>query len=135
MNDLMNRSIKIGSNISLIFKNLITDDSSIPDENHLKATLALKFSDKEEEKLDQLSGVESQVWLQVGENDRVFSTLQENLEGQSQYSLGFNLTNLMLKDLQSGITLFAGVEHPNYNVRTQEIPRTVSDSLTQDLSK
>ena len=135
MNDLMNRSIKIGSNISLIFKNLITDDSSISDENHLKATLALNFSDKEEEKLDQLSGVESQVWLQVGENDRVFSTLQENLEGQSQYSLGFNLTNLMLKDLQSGITLFAGVEHPNYNVRTQEIPRTVSDSLTQDLTK
>jgi len=135
MNDLMNRSIKIGSNISLIFENLITGDSSISDENLLKATLALKFSDKQEEKLDQLSGVESQVWLQVGENDRVFSTLQKNLEGQSRYSLGFNLTNLMLKDLQSGITLFAGVEHPNYNVRTQEIPRTVSDSLAQDLSK
>ena len=132
----MNRSIKIGSNISLIFENLITDDSSISDENHLKATLAIKFSDKEAEKqkLDQLSGVENQVWLQVGENDRVFSALQENLE-LSQYSLYFNLTNLMLKDLQSGITLLAGVEHPYYNVRTQEIPRTVSDSLTQDLSK
>jgi hypothetical protein len=132
----MNRSIKIGSNISLIFETLITDDSSITDENHLKATLALKFSDKqaEKEKLDQLSGVENQVWLQVGENDRVFSTLQENLE-QSQYSLCFNLTNLMLKDLQSGMTLFAGVEHPYYNVRTQEIPRTVSNSLAQDLSK
>ena len=130
MNDLMNRSIKIGSNISLIFENLITGNSSITDENHLKATLTLKFSDKqaEKEKLDQLSGVENQVWLQVGENDRVFSTLQENLE-QSQYSLCFNLTNLMLKDLQSGMTLFAGVEHPYYNVRTQEIPRTVSDSL------
>ena len=137
MNDLINRSIKIGSKVSLIFENLIIDDSSISDENHLKATIALKFSDKkaEKEKLDQLSGVESQVWLQVGENDRVFSTLQKNLEGQSRYSLGFNLTNLMLKDLQSGITLFAGVEHPYYNVRTQEIPRTVSDSLAQDLSK
>ena len=132
----MNRSINIGSNISLIFETLITDDSSITDENHLKATLTLKFSDKqaEKEKLDQLSGVENQVWLQVGENDRVFSTLQENLE-QSQYSLCFNLTNLMLKDLQSGMTLFAGVEHPYYNVRTQEIPRTVSDSLAQGLSE
>ena len=132
----MNRSIEIGSNISLIFETLITDDSSITDENHLKATLTLKFSDKqaEKEKLDQLSGVENQVWLQVGENDRVFSTLQENLE-QSQYSLCFNLTNLMLKDLQSGMTLFAGVEHPYYNVRTQEIPRTVSDSLAQGLSE
>ena len=132
----MNRSIKIGSNISLIFENLITDDSSISDENHLKATLAIKFSDKEAEKqkLDQLSGVENQVWLQVGENDRVFSTLQENLT-QSHYSLCFNLTNLMLKDLQTGTTLFAGVEHPNYNVRTQEISRTVSNSLAQDVSK
>ena len=132
----MNRSIKIGSNISLIFETLITDNSSITDDNHLKATLALKFPDKqvEKEKLDQLSGVENQVWLQVGENDRVFSTLQENLE-QSQYSLCFNLTNLMLKDLQSGMTLFAGVEHPYYNVRTQEISRIVSDSLIQDLSK
>ena len=132
----MNRSIKIGSNISLIFENLITDDSSITDESLLKATLALKFSNKEaeKEKLDQLKGVENQVWLQVGENDRVFSTLQENLES-SQYSLSFNLTNLMLKDLQSGMTLFAGVEHPYYNVRTQEISRIVSDSLIQDLSK
>ena len=132
----MNRSIKIGSNVSLIFENLISEDSSISDENHLEAILALKFSEKEaeKEKLDQLSGIENQVWLQVGENDRVFSTLQQNLE-QSQYSLCFNLTNLMLKDLQSGITLFAGVEHPYYNVRTQEIPRTVSDSLAQDLSK
>ena len=132
----MNRSIEIGSNISLIFETLITDDSSITDENHLKATLALKFSDKqvEKEKLDQLSGVENQVWLQVGENDRVFSTLQEKLE-QSQYSLCFNLTNLMLKDLESGMTLFAGIEHPYYNVRTQEISRIVSDSLVQDLSK
>ena len=131
MNDLMNRSIKIGSNISLIFENLITDDSSIPNGNHLKVTLALKFSDKEAEKdkLDLLLGVENKVWLQVGENERVFSTLQENLDGKSKHSLCFNLTNLMLKDLQSGITLFAGVEHPNYNVRTQEIPRTVSDSL------
>jgi len=104
-------------------------------EKNPEELLAAETASEEEEKLDQLSGVESQVWLQVGENDRVFSTLQENLEGQSQYSLGFNLTNLMLKDLQSGATLFAGVEHPNYNVRTQEIPRTVSDFLAQDLSK
>ena len=46
----MNRSIKIGSNVSLIFENLITEDSSISDENHLKATLVLKFSEKEAEK-------------------------------------------------------------------------------------
>ena len=52
----MNRSIKIGSNISLIFENLITDDFSITDESLLKATLALKFSNKEAEK--EAEGVE-----------------------------------------------------------------------------
>jgi hypothetical protein len=73
--------------------------------------------------------------LQVGENERVFSSLQENLKSQSQHTLWFSFTNLMFKDLQSGSTLFAGVNHPNYNVRTQEIPRIVSDSIAQDLSK
>ena len=41
----------------------------------------------------------------------------------------FELSNLMIKDLHSGATLFAGIEHPNYNVRTQEIPRLLSDYL------
>ena len=137
MNDLINRTIKIGSSVSLIFENLGKDNPSNTEENLLNATLAIKFLDEEteKEKLKQLSGIENKVWLQVGENNRIFSITQENLEEQSQYSLCFNLTNLMLKDLQSGITLFAGVEHPNYNVRTQEISRTVSDSLAQDLSK
>ena len=137
MNDLINRTIKIGSSVSLIFENLGKDNPSNTEENLLNVTLAIKFLDEEaeKEKLKQLSGIENKVWLQVGENNRIFSITQENLEEQSQYSLCFNLTNLMLKDLQSRITLFAGVEHPNYNVRTQEIPRTVSDSLAQYLSK
>ena len=137
MNDLKNRTIKIGSNVNLIFENLGKDNPSNTEENLLNVTLAIKFLDEEaeKEKLKQLSGIENKVWLQVGENNRIFSITQENLEEQSQYSLCFNLTNLMLKDLQSGITLFAGVKHPNYNVRTQEIPRTVSDSLAQDLYK
>tara|TARA_B100000029_G_scaffold309864_1_gene302426 strand:+ start:639 stop:1052 length:414 start_codon:yes stop_codon:yes gene_type:complete len=137
MSDLKHRPIKIGSNVSLIFENLNADNSSISDQNHVKATMTIKFSDKqvEKEKLRQLSGLENQVWLQVGENERVFSSLQENLKSQSQHTLWFSFTNLMFKDLQSGSTLFAGVNHPNYNVRTQEIPRIVSDSIAQDLSK
>jgi len=137
MNDLINRTIKIGSSVSLIFENLGKDNPSNTEENLLKVTLVIKFLDEEteKEKLIQLSGIENKVWLQVGENNRIFSITRKNIEGKSEHSLCFNLTNLMLKDLQSGITLFAGVEHPNYNVRTQEIPRNVSDSLAQDLSK
>ena len=105
--------------------------------------MSIKFSDEKilKEKLSQFSGIENKVWLQVGENDRIFASSQKSIETHtakktsSNYFLCFEFTNLMIKDLQSGATLFAGVEHPNYNVRTQEIPRTVSDLLAQDLSK
>ena len=143
MNKLKNSTVKIGSNVSLFLKNLSTLNSVIPEKNKLKATMSVKFSDENiiKEKLIQFSGIENKVWLQVGENDRIFASSQKNVETHtekktsSNYFLSFEFTNLMIKDLQSGATLFAGVEHPNYNVRTQEIPRSVSDLLTQDLSK
>ena len=143
MNKLEKSTVKIGSNVSLFLENLSPLNSVITEKNNLKATMSVKFSDEKikKEKLSQFSGIENKVWLQVGENDRIFASSQKNIETHkakktsSNYFLCFEFTNLMIKDLQSGATLFAGVEHPNYNVRTQEIPRTVSDSLTQDLSK
>ena len=143
MNKPKNSTVKIGSNVSLLVENLSTLNSVIPEKNNLKATMSVKFSDEKiiKEKLNQFSGIENKVWLQVGENDRIFAGSQKNVEthtakkNSSNYFLCFEFTNLMIKDLQSGATLFAGVEHPNYNVRTQEIPRSVSDLLAQDLSK
>jgi len=141
MNKLKNSTVKIGSNVSLLLENLSTLNSVIPEKNNLKATMSVKFFDENiiKEKLRQISGIENKVWLQVGENDRIFASAQKTVETHtekktsSNYFLCFEFTNLMIKDLQSGANLFAGVEHPNYNVRTQEIPRTVSNSLTRDL--
>ena len=141
MNKPKSSTVKIGSNVSLLLENLSTLNSVIPEKNNLKATMSVKFSDEKiiKEKLSQFSGIENKVWLQVGENDRIFASAQKTVETHtekktsSNYFLCFEFTNLMIKDLQSGATLFAGVEHPNYNVRTQEIPRTVSNSLTRDL--
>ena len=143
MNKLKNSTVKIGSNVSLLLENLSTLNSVSPEKNKLKATMSVKFFDENiiKEKLSQFSGIENKVWLQVGENDRIFASSQKNVQTHtekktsSNYFLCFEFTNLMIKDLQSGATLFAGVEHPNYNVRTQEIPRSVSDLLAQDLSK
>ena len=143
MNKPKNSTVKIGSNVRLLVENLSTLNSVIPEKNNLKATMSVKFSDEKiiKEKLNQFSGIENKVWLQVGENDRIFASSQKNVQTHtekktsSNYFLCFEFTNLMIKDLQSGATLFAGVEHPNYNVRTQEIPRSVSDLLAQDLSK
>ena len=141
MNKLKNSTVKIGSNVSLLLENLSTLNSVIPEKNKLKATMSVKFFDEKiiKEKLSQFSGIENKVWLQVGENDRIFASAQKTVETHtekktsSNYFLCFEFTNLMIKDLQSGANLFAGVEHPNYNVRTQEIQRTVSNSLTRDI--
>ena len=141
MNKLKNSTVKIGSNVSLLLENLSTLNSVSPEKNKLKATMSVKFFDENiiKEKLSQFSGIENKVWLQVGENDRIFASAQKTVETHtekktsSNYFLCFEFTNLMIKDLQSGANLFAGVEHPNYNVRTQGIPRTVSNSLTRDL--
>lgn len=163
-----NRQIKIGSNVTLIFENSVTikyqiqeklriekifeeegveEELSaynlfIPDGSNLKATMLIIFSDEDvrTKKLNQLLNIEKKVWLQVGENDRVFATANENLEitieenTSATYSLRFELSNLMTKDLKSGSTMFVGVELPGYNVRTQEIPRNISNSLLGDLT-
>ena len=161
------RRVQIGSNVTLLFENtdtikyqvqemlriekimeqngieeeLATYNPLIPDGNNLKATMLIEFPDEviRKEKLGQLIGVEHKVWLQVGENDRIFAIADEDLKRKTEektsvvHFLRFELSNLMVKDLQSGATLFAGIDHPNYNIRTQEIQKATSDSLTLDL--
>ena len=161
------RKIQIGNNVTVFFENsdtikyqvqevlqvknkfeqnrieeeLATYNPLIPDGSNLKATMLIEFPSEiiKKNKLSQLNNIENNVWLQVGENDRIFAVAYENSEKtakentSSLHFLRFEFSNLMIKDLQSGATLFAGIDHPNYNVRTQEIPGTTSDSLAQDL--
>ena len=162
-----NRRIPIGSNVILLFensatikyqiqemltvKNVIEPDrieeelsvynTLVPDGSNLKATMVVEFPDQKVslERLSQLIGIEDKVWLQIGENDRVFAIADEVLDEANEektsavHFLRFELSKLMIKELKSGITLFAGISHPNYNVRTQEVAQTISSSLSNDL--
>ena len=163
------RKIQIGINVTLLFENLKTIkyqiqemlriekifepngiqeeldayNPLIPDGSNLKATMFIEFQKESvrKEKLKSLVGIEDKVWLQVGENDRIFAIADEDLERSSHdktsavHFLRFELSNLMIKDLQSGSTLFAGIDHSEYNVRTAEIERKTSDSLLEDLNE
>ena len=133
------RKVQIGNNVSLLFdvvKNQIQDGST------LQATMLIEYPDDviRKKELSQLIGIEHKAWLQIGENDRIFANTNEVLERTAEEKtskvdfLLFELSNLMVKDLKAGATLFAGIDHPNYNVRTQEIRKKISDSLTQDLA-
>ena len=162
-----NRRIPIGSNVSLLFENSATIkyqiqemltvkkviepdrieeelsvyNTLVPDGSNLKATMVVEFPDQKVslERLSQLIGIEDKVWLQIGENDRVFAIAEEVLDRTNKgktsvvHFLRFELSKLMIKELKSGITLFAGISHPNYNVRTQEVAQTISSSLSNDL--
>ena len=124
--------VSIGSKVSL-FLNNIDLNSSVKDTSPLEAKIVIDcLKESENKNLDDFKGIEEKVWVQVGENDRVYALVQEEKNKNKpllDFSLLFNLTSLMLKDLQSGATLFAGIEHPKYNVRTLEIPRSISESL------
>ena len=162
-----NRRIPIGSNVTLLFENSATIkyqiqetltvkkviepdrideelsvyNKLIPDGSNLKATMVIEFPNQKVslERLSQLNGIEDKVWLQIGENDRVFAIADEVLDRANEekisgvHFLRFELSKLMIKELKSGITLFAGISHPNYNVRTQEVAQTISSSLSNDL--
>ena len=161
------RKIQIGENVILLFENketikyqiqemlrvekifeedgiqeeLASYNPLIPDGCNLKATMLIEFPNAEErrEKLTHLIGVEDKVWLQIGENERIFGIADEDLERSDEEKtsavdfLIFELSNLMIKYLKSKVTLFAGISHPNYNVRTQEIAQSISNSLSKDL--
>ena len=125
-----------------IEEELATYNPLIPDGTNLKATMMIEFPDEtiRKERLAQLVAIERRVWLQVGENERTFAEADEDLERSTEektsavHFLRFELTDLMVKDLKSDVTLFAGIEHPNYNIRTQEIPIVTSSALAEDLS-
>lgn len=153
------RTVRIGNNVSLLFENKETVQSKLqellrnenviqsekiqkklsiyklllPDTNSLKASMSIN-SDEEEKK-----GIDKRVWIQIGENDRVFGSSSTNLnqiddeDDQVVFVLEFDLSNLMVKDFQLGMILYAGIDHPKYNIRTKEILKQTTASLAKDL--
>jgi hypothetical protein len=153
------RTVRIGNNVSLLFENKATVQSKLqellrnenviqsekiqkklsvyklllPDTNSLKASMSIN-SDEEEEK-----GIDKRVWIQIGENDRVFGSSSTNLNQIDDEDYGgvfvleFDLSNLMVKDFQLGMILYAGIDHPKYNIRTKEILKQTTASLAKDL--
>ena len=153
------RTVHIGNNVSLLFENKETVQSKLqellrnenviqsekiqkklsvyqlllPDTNSLKASMSIKFDEEEKQ------GIDKRVWIQIGENDRVFGSSSTNLnqiddeDDQVVFVLEFDLSNLMVKDFQLGMILYAGIDHPKYNIRTKEILKQTTASLAKDL--
>ena len=161
------RLIQVGENVSLLFENkktiqyqiqemlrieetfeakdieeeLNVCNPLIPDGTNLKATMLIEFLEEEirKKRLEEMYLVEDKVWIQIGENERVFAISDKNIERSNEenipvtHFLRFEFSNLMIKDFRAGMTMFVGIDHPKYNVRTKEIQKKVTKSLSEDL--
>ena len=110
--------IHIGERVSLSFK-----DSSLSQDSKdiLTAKLLFRDTDSKNSKTIYLnfSEIENKVWIQIGENLRVYG--EKKNDNSSEEELIFKLDRLMIEDLVNQKMLYAGINHPKYNIKTKEV--------------
>jgi hypothetical protein len=112
----------------------------IPDGDNWKATMMLEYTDVEERKraLSMLIGIEDTVWVQVGDNDRVYAIADEDLERDTEektssvHFMRFQLTPEMIGEACHGGVIKMGVQHQNYSFELQ-LDDASRDALVGDL--
>jgi len=113
----------------------------IPDGDNLKCTMLIQYEDPEERKewLSKLVGVEDKVWLQIGDNEKVFPIADEDIERtreektSSVHFLRYQLSAEQIAALETGAPMRAGVDHHAYSCDDITIQDDVRRSLIGDL--
>lgn len=113
----------------------------IPDGHNWKATFMLEYGDVTERRaaLEQLVGIEHQVWMQIEGCERVMAIANEDLERSTAdktaavHFMRFELTAGMIAAARSGAALLSGIDHANYTVNAV-LPAATRAALVADLS-
>jgi hypothetical protein len=113
----------------------------IPDGHNWKATFMIEIPDPAQRaiRLGEMIGIEDQVWLQVGDLDRIVPIADEDLDRTtadktaSVHFLRFEVTPEQINALKDGATLYAGIDHPNYQVARHAVTDAIRESLAADL--
>lgn len=115
----------------------------IPDGCNWKATFMLEYADEKirKQRLAELIGVETKVWVQADGFDRVYPICNEDLvdretdvKTSSVHFMRFELTAEMIVALKAGAKLAVGIDHEHYQFTSNEIAANIRDSLTNDLT-
>ncbi len=119
-----NKQVKIGNKVSLLFEESDENSTSII----LMATFLFNVDDSEDSKFKFLkfSSLNDKVWIQIGENLRLYA---KKLNDSSEEKLIFELDKLMVEDLIKEKKLYAGIDHPEYNIKTKEIANSTVKTL------
>lgn len=161
------RMVRIGNHLTLIFEDELTiryqiqemlhiekifDEEGIqaeleaylplvPDGSNLKATMQIEYVNEVERRaaLKRLLGIETQVFLQVDGEPRVYGIADEDLERANEektsavHFLRFEFTPSMKERLRGGAGLSAGCDHPAYPSAVARIEPRIAASLVRDL--
>ena len=103
----------------------------IPDGHNWKATFMIEIPDPAQRavRLGEMIGIEDQVWLQVGDMDRIVPVADEDLDRTtadktaSVHFMRFEVTPEQINALKDGATLYAGIDHPSYPIERYEVPQ------------
>ncbi len=114
----------------------------IPDGDNWKATMMIQYDDVEErrEKLVELFDIENQIWVQVGDTEKIVAIADEDLsradEGKTSavHFLRFQLPENVVAAVKSGESVSFGTSHPRYPVGSVEVTSEVRQSLASDLA-
>lgn len=162
-----NRQVAIGPNATLYFEDRVTMQYQIqevlrvekifeasaieeelqaynplvPDGNNWKATFMIEYDDEKirRHQLSKLIGIEQQIWVRVGEMEKVKPIADEDLERQTAektsavHFLRFELTAAMIVAAKNGAEISVGVAHPNYHFTISKLNQNIADSLVADL--
>jgi len=112
----------------------------IPDGGNWKATFMIEFDDIDERRdaLIRLVGIEDRLWVQAGDQDRVYAIADEDLERANDdktsavHFVRFELTPAMVSAVKSGSRVRMGSDHADYRYEAQIAP-AVRDALASDL--
>lgn len=113
----------------------------IPDGSNWKATFMVEFPDAEERRgmLTQLIGIENDIWMQVGDSEKICPIANEDLQRSdgtktsAVHFLRFELDSSQVQALKNGARLSAGIDHKNYQVEVSPVAGNVRNSLVGDL--
>ena len=113
----------------------------VPDGSNWKATFMIEYEDAGERQaaLEQLSGIEDRVWLQIAGNERIYPIADEDIERERDgktsavHFLRYEIPPAASAALHAGAGITMGIDHPNCMIDQVVVPRDVVASLRDDL--
>ena len=122
------RSISIGSKISLLFK----ESAILEGRSDLIGIVeTVKNQGDKNSDFPEIWDLLDKIWIQIGENKRIYGDTKRSNDSVKE-EIFFRLSKQMIKDFKRTEMMYAGVNHPKYNVKTKEIALSTVKSLAED---